>query len=270
MNSVRTEKSLLAVQNTAHLFLSTSDHGKVEYEILGVSDAVYESPKDGLLLGFDGTRGVRNIKLEHQILALPSGSFIQTSKTPKACVNSAFTGKDTGLVLQLQGQAPFDVELELGSASASSSNKRFNIHDIRTNEWPVELPNHQMSNAGRQEVRLLSVRDANGCKTIIDRSAFTSNRGDEFALARQQSPKAVFDVLESASIIAASSKKDVCVGESLDFVLQGSPPFTVNYEWEGKTRPVQVKNTLFSRLAEKPGKLFASHFFPRMSNSEAL
>lgn len=244
------------MQNTAHLFLTTDTPGRVEYEITGVSDSVYESPRDGTLFGLSSTKHVNVVRLEQQILALPTGTFANNAKPPKACVNSPLAGKDTGLALKLVGQAPFDVELEIGSPATSSSNKRFTVRDIKTNDWPVELPDYQMTLAGKHEIKVISVRDAKGCKGTVDRSAFTKEKSkDDFALVRQQqqSPMAVVDVLESASIIPARAGKDVCVGENLDFILQGSPPFSVSYEWEGKVRSVPVRNTLFSRVAEKAG-----------------
>lgn len=255
-DGVKSEKSLLAVQNSAHLFLATNTPGRVDYEITGVSDAVYDSPRDGTLFGLSGTKHVNSIRLDQQILSLPTGSFIKTSRPPKACVNTALAGRDLGLTLQLVGQAPFDVEVEIGSPAITTSNKRFTVRDIKTNEWPVQLPEYHMAQPGKHEVKLLSVRDANGCKGVVERSAYTENKSkDDFSLVRQQSPKALIDVLESASIIPARAGKDVCVGENIDFILQGSPPFTVNYEWEGKPLSVPVRSTSFSRLAEKPGTL---------------
>lgn len=254
--SGRAEKSLLAVQNTAYLLLSTGQPGKVEYEITGVSDSLYEGFRDGRLFGLGKSDQVKTIRLEQQVLGLPSGSFKPTSKPAKACVNSPLAGKDTGLTLQLVGQAPFDVELEVGGAGSGANSRRFPVHDIKSNEWPVELPDYNLANAGKHEVRLISVADAHGCKSVVDRAALTASKTpDDFALVRHQPLKAGIDVLESASIVAANPRKDICVGESLDFILQGSPPFSVNYQWEGKNHPVQVRNTQFSRIAEKAGTL---------------
>ena len=38
------------------------------------------------------------------------------------------------------------------------------------------------------------------------------------------------EVAETADIAAVSSREDYCVGEVVDFSLQGSPPWTVAYD----------------------------------------
>jgi nucleoporin POM152 len=65
---------------------------------------------------------------------------------------------------------------------------------------------------GRYEVSIVSMSDISDCEQMIyetDRLSTT------------------VEVVESARIVPVSQNKDLCVGDTLDFLLQGKAPWTI-------------------------------------------
>ena len=73
--------------------------------------------------------------------------------------------------------------------------------------------------SGTWTLALDEVRDATGCAASL---------ADQPALR--------LDVVETAGIAPASTRTDYCVGEQIDYVLQGMPPWTVHYTFNGRER----------------------------------
>ena len=246
-------KSLFAVQGLANLVLATEQSGLHTYEFSGVSDSIYSKASDGLILNPSASRHVKSVKLEQTVHDLPSGVFRTEGKAPRYCVHDEFGSRSstaTGLVLHLTGQAPFDLELEVKAAGSAQPPGTFPIH-ATSHEWPVVLP-FAFSTAGRYEVTLWSVRDANGCERIIDRSASTSppTTKDKQVV---RAPSGSVDVADTASIAPVQPGRHHCVGDNLDFVLQGIAPWTITYEFNGQAKTITSRSNTFSRLAELPG-----------------
>lgn len=251
----RKNKSLFAVQPHANLALSTTEAGPHAYEIESVSDAVYEKGSDGRLLDETAARHISKIRFEQEVLPLPSATFRQDSKPPRYCVDDELgrSSTSTGLLLHLTGKAPFDLELEVKAVGSSNKPTRFPVHNIETNDWSVVIP-FAFKKAGKHEVTVWSVRDANGCETIVDKTAKTgASQWDEEQRQVVRAPAATVDVADVATIKALSPQSDHCVGESLDFLLQGISPWTITYLWQGQQNQVTTRKNTFSRLAEKQG-----------------
>jgi len=62
------------------------------------------------------------------------------------------------------------------------------------------------------------------------------------------------EVVESARIVPVSKAEDLCVGDTLDFLLQGKAPWVIEYEWLGRQHKVTSSASRFSRYAEEPGE----------------
>lgn len=249
------------MQSHANLALSTTQAGVHVYEIESISDSIYENGSDGRLLDQASSQQVKKIRFEQEVLALPSAVFKQESKPPRYCVNDELgrSTTSTGLALSLVGKAPFDLELEVRAVGSSNKPTRFPVHNVATNEWPVVVP-FAFQKSGRHEVTLWSVRDANGCETIVDKTAKTGNQwDDDHKQVIRRAPAAVVDVADIASIKALSARTDHCVGDSLDFVLQGISPWTISYLWQDQPKQVISRKNTFSRLAEKEGVFAITH-----------
>lgn len=233
---------LQAIQSRADLTLYTATAGHHTYTFTGVSDSLYTdlAPK-GLVAPKQGKPGV--VRLEQDVFALPSAHF---SHGPKRgfCVNDELASRSSDdLVLRLEGAAPFEVELEVREDGHRHS-KRYTVPNIPSNDWPVTLP-YGLKQAATHSIAIRRVKDAHGCETLIDRSSP--------AAGSQPKTLVAIPVAEIATIQPVSTQTDHCVGDFLDFVVQGAPPFTVKYEFEGKQHVVPLTSAKFQRLATKPG-----------------
>jgi nucleoporin POM152 len=112
--------------------------------------------------------------------------------------------------IRLSGKAPFVLGLAVRKP-ASSVVKTYEI-DVAGKEWALDLPQHVMDVVGRHEIAITSLRDQSGCDWAV---------GDGDVLV------GAVEVVESARIVAVNAVEDLCVGDTLDFLLQGKAPWTI-------------------------------------------
>ena len=170
-------------------------------------------------------------------MARPTAHFVERDRAPIYCVKESLNERDHGLEMRFSGIPPFRAEFEVAPEGSHMSQRYSDVH-ISSKTWQLSLA-HTLSEPGPFSVFLRRVVDATGCER-------TYARGTKGTFAR-------LEVVEIASISAVQVQKDHCVGESLDFVLQGASPWTVNYEFNGKKQSVSSKDSRFSRVAESPG-----------------
>lgn len=230
-----------AIQSHASLTLFTAEAGHHVYEITGVSDSLYTSPSS---LGL-----VTPIKLEQEVWSLPGAHFSHGAKHG-FCVHDELASRSSeDLVLELQGQAPFSVELEV-KEEGKRGTKKFTVPEIKSHRWPISLP-YKLHTPNPHSIAVRRVVDAHGCESLFDSAP--SSASSNALTSIKKSSFALVSVSETASIAPVSSQVDHCVGDFLDFVVQGSPPFTVKYEFEGKKHSVPLKGSQFQRLATEEG-----------------
>jgi nucleoporin POM152 len=82
------------------------------------------------------------------------------------------------------------------------------------------------------------MKDASGCGYAFEDAAVLSTP---------------VDVVETARVVPISHDVDVCVGDTLDFLLQGTAPWIVEYKWDKRTYAVTSSAARFSRSADAPG-----------------
>lgn len=251
MQGKRRKTAFTSALSTTNLELSTALQGWHTYIINTVGDAVY-APSH--LQGFS-TESPR--RLEQMILSLPGASFASTSSKhhkPSLCVGDSLDRLSSLPVLKLQGQAPFTVTFEVGSITSSSpSNRgaaayRFTRSGIKSHDYKLSLSNDEFAfgSKGLWSIRVVQVTDANNCQSAPTHDGKRAGQDDK-AL--------VIEVAETADIAAVSTRQDYCIGEMVEFALQGSPPWTVSYDFNGKSAHAAVTTAEFSRVAEKPGVL---------------
>ncbi|WWC88087.1 uncharacterized protein L201_002991 [Kwoniella dendrophila CBS 6074] len=218
----RTSKhSLKSAQETGVLHLS-SEPGQHRYDFLNLVDGNY--PNTDI-----------KMSLEHEVYSRPSLSFIKSNSKP-LCLDSSLTNTDAKI--QLKGKSPFKINLSIRKP-ISKKIQSFTIPNIKDNEWILNLPEFELNEIGRYEITLNSLEDQSGCQQII-------NEQDEL--------RSIIEVVESAKIVSVdNTKTDLCVGDSLDFLLQGKSPWTIEYEWQGKSHKVTSSASRFSRFAEEKG-----------------
>lgn len=231
---------LASIQSRADLTLYTGSAGHHTYQFSGVGDSLYTDPDAaGLVAPTGGRRGL--LRLEQDVFSLPSASFLHGPKHG-FCVNDPLASRSgDDLILKLEGQAPFEVEIEVREEGHRTP-KTFTIPNISTKEWPLVLP-LDLHTPSSHSISIRRVQDANGCIRLVDS---TVTKG----AARTS---LVVPVAEIASIAPVLPSLDACVGDFLEYVVQGAPPFTVKYSFEGKERSVPLQTSKFTRLAAEPG-----------------
>ncbi|KAL9937642.1 hypothetical protein V8E36_003187 [Tilletia maclaganii] len=228
-----------SAQEQSSFQVLTSTPGWHIYELLDVGDALYD-PK---ALANDAPGKV----LEQFIHPLPSAS-LQHAKDLSFCVGDALDGRASATkaqpVVNLVGTPPFAFDFQITHESTGLT-KKFHRTDVASHRSVVELSpaEFNFSATGTWKMNLLKVADGNGCETILD----GERAGKGLALS--------MEVAETASIASVGDREDYCVGESVDFLLQGNPPWMVEYEFSGKRLKASSKEAMFSRIADKPGKL---------------
>lgn len=231
-------QELQSIQKTAQFELSTSSPGHRIYEIRGLSDATYTAlTKEGLLAP-EGSSKSGLLRLEQDVLARPTALFLEQDRKPVYCVKESLSeSRPHTPTLKLTGLPPFRVEFEI-TPDGSHMSQRYSDVLIKSNEWKLELP-HIFSEPGSYAIHIRNIVDATGCTKKI----LKGTKGTYTSL----------DVAEIASISAVQPQTDHCVGESIDFTLQGASPWTVVYDFNGKKQTVSSKDSRFSRIAESPG-----------------
>ncbi|KDN46128.1 hypothetical protein K437DRAFT_223794 [Tilletiaria anomala UBC 951] len=222
--------SLTVPQESAYVPLHTDEPGWHRYSLIGVGDALYSNQA-----GKYGT-------LEQMVFDNPSATFTSTSAST-FCLHDTLTSSDKPPSLQLRGRPPFTVKVDVQSPSATIQS--FLIDGIPQASATLDLARFgfEFNQTGRWSAAIRSVLDGNGCWTDYDTH---SGEGDG---------RITFDVLETAGIASVGVRDDFCVGEAIEFTLQGSPPWTVVYGFNGRNSSAKVRESLFSRIAEKPGVL---------------
>lgn len=188
----RTSRHILkSAQEIGILHLST-EPGSHRYDFLSLADGNY-------------LKTDVSIALEHEVFGRPSASFVKhTSRA--LCLDSTL---ETDAKILLKGQGPWILSLSVRKPASTS----ITTHTVTiTNpEWTVSLP-QVLEDIGRYEVMISKVEAVSGCEWV-------SGETDEL--------RSMVEVVESARIVPVDEKEDLCVGDSLDFLLQGKAPWTI-------------------------------------------
>lgn len=234
----RQVQELQSVQKHAQFELSTGSAGHRVYDFKSMSDATYSTLSKDSLQSPVGSAKQHVVRLEQDVLARPTAAFADAEQRPVFCVRDSLqTSRAQSPTLRLTGQAPFRVELEI-SPDGSHMSQRYSDILVKSNTWKLDLP-HTFSEPGPYTIHLRKVVDSTGCERLIP-------RGAKGSFAR-------LEVAEIASITAVQPQVNHCVGDSIDFVLQGAAPWNIQYDFEGKKQKVTNRDSRFSRVAEQAG-----------------
>lgn len=212
------ERTLNSAQDMGILHLDTAP-GHHVYEFSTVSDSNYQKTP------------VR-FSLEHNVHSRPSATFAKQN-TRSLCRDSPLL---TDAKIRMSGKAPFT--LQLGVRRPASADISQHTIQVDGNEWKVDLAEVILTDVGRYEIALMEMADASGCRYAFDDAAILSTS---------------LDVVETAKVVPITHDVDVCVGDTLDFLLQGTAPWIVEYEWDARLYTVTSSAARFSRSADAPG-----------------
>ena len=202
------QPSFSSIQSTAHFQLQTSTSGRVYYEVTAIGDASYPVQRHSAIPPSS------RLQFEQQVFARPT-AFFKRSDRVSYCLNDAFTYRgdlSTDGIVVMRGTPPFVLELSIKNLASSEIYKE--VVETPLHEWRLDIPMYTFRTVGPHLVTIDSIRDASGCP-----------HSDLDVVRRQL----WIDVAESAVIVPFDRREDYCVGEALQFQLEGTPPWKIQY-----------------------------------------
>ncbi|KAF9056084.1 hypothetical protein BJ165DRAFT_1430770 [Panaeolus papilionaceus] len=223
-----------SIQPRTRFQLQTSTPGRMYYEVKQIGDTAYPLNKNrDVVISRD-----KRLLFEQQVSVRPAARFKNRNRMVY-CLNDALSPLDLsssdGVVI-LEGTPPFTVTLSVKNIAASHIDTR--TINVPTNTWRLDLPTYHFHSIGPHLVSIETVVDASGCEQAALDPLFRS---------------VWVDVAESASIIPFERREDVCVGDLLQFQLEGIPPWTIGYKVNGKSHTQEAKTSPLSLIQQQPG-----------------
>jgi nucleoporin POM152 len=228
-------QSFTSLQTEHRVQLQTSQPGRVVYEVTAVGDAKYSVKDEHVHSSKDHPRW------EQQVLGRPAAYF-KTAARLSYCLNDALVPRPESHLSQdgvvvFEGKVPFIVSFSIHNLASSET--RQETKEFNTHEWHLDFPEYTFSTVGSYLIAIDSVRDASSCEEIIDETA-------------QRSIWA--DVAETAMIVPFERRTDVCVGDLLQFQLEGMAPWTITYRFNNKVQKTIQKTPKYTTVANVAGE----------------
>ncbi|WFD27155.1 hypothetical protein MNAN1_002151 [Malassezia nana] len=212
--------TLSTAQESAEIELDDRVPGWHTYEVVEVGDAYYARGRAARAM------------LEHYVHVRPRGAFTST-QVVTACVGDDSVAWPS---LQLHGTPPFHVTVQLRPRQTQGAG---NVSDVVlvTHTHTLTVP------------PALAPRQPGAWELVVTRI--------EDAHCVEAAPDAVLrlEMIESAGVLPTTARSDYCVGERIDFVLQGTSPWTVEYSFNGRVSHVVSRTAELVRVADRPGRL---------------
>ena len=216
-----TSKAILrAGTHSVILQMDTFEAGLHSYKLHNIADYNYDktNPK---------------VSLEQIVWKRPKAWFVRPHHIHHFCKDDH--SREEGLVIQFDGPPPYSLELAV-SHGPSSRVEVVRIPKIETTSYRFTPPERILS-VGQHVINILKVTDGRGCYSSVQSSETTAKV-----------------VIGTAPMITPDDTlQDICVGDRVSYTLSGSPPFMVEYSFNGIAKRVEERSTTFRRLAERPG-----------------
>ncbi|KAI6027286.1 hypothetical protein BKA83DRAFT_4048958, partial [Pisolithus microcarpus] len=160
------------------------------------------------------------------------------------CLNDILGPKDPALpnsTILLDGTPPFQLKLLIKNLAAN----KVHVENIEVNDriWRLNLPSYYFTSVGPYQVMIHSVLDLPPCKQ---------------AMVDPLHQSIWIDVSKTAAIIPLEKTKDFCVGDIIQFKLEGTPPWMIRYHINGKCYTQDAKASPFSILQWQSGNFMIS------------
>ncbi|KAF7307041.1 hypothetical protein MIND_00497200 [Mycena indigotica] len=224
-----------SIQTRTRFLLTTSNPGRIYYEVKQVGDAAYPLSKHKAAVIPRSQR----LLFEQQINRRPSARFRSRDRM-SFCLHDSFSAQDhfsnDGLVV-LEGIPPFQLQLSIKNYGTSHV-ERMTI-ETWDSVWKLDLPSYEFKTIGPHLVLLESIADASGCA---------------HAPLDPLSTSVWVDVAETPAIIPVDRREHYCVGDVSQFQLEGIPPWTIGYTINGKMYSEEAKTSPFSLIQQQAGE----------------
>lgn len=214
----------------ASLGLQNSKAGDYAYTFTGVSDGIY-SQDDLKAFAFD------KIVVKQTVNSRPTASFPDRGKIYKICVNTDPEDSTVEPIpISFTGNGPFTVSLTVQHESTGKSDK-IEVKGVTSKKHLIRNI-YEGLGLGKHTIRINSISDGNGC----GRSFF------------KEDERVYIFVSDVPYLTQLNAKTDYCVGERIEFALNGVAPFEISYDFGGVKQKAATRSP-FSRLAASPGNL---------------
>ncbi|KAG0258256.1 hypothetical protein BG011_003411 [Mortierella polycephala] len=218
----------MSQHSTMRLPIMTEQAGTISYQFETLSDATYKN--------IEVRHEKRIVVFKHLVRSPPRATLINTEKQ-FYCKNE-ITGANEKIAIKIEdGVGPYTLAIEIMRPYQAVAEKLY-AHDVVPRngvyEWTLSA---RFTDMGLYKVSILRVTDINGCSA-----------GGTSAVE--------FDVLDTPSITPLRSITDTCVGDKLEYSIQGeAPPFMVYYSLDETNHSAKLdeKRRLFSYETTKPG-----------------
>ena len=223
----RTKEEISAAMTTAQIRLRTNEPGKYRYEFTHLSDAVYDDPKN---LGSP-------FVIEQEVQPLPTAKFVDSGEPYLYCADTSFDNpKKNGIPILISGSLPVTIQLELRN-DLQRDVEFIELKDISEERYFFVPPPHSLTH-GLHILTIVEVKDSKECIS-----------------QPSENNRARFIVADEASISPLEPQEHHCVGDRISYALQGTSPWQIEYEFDGKRNLAKTSSPTFSRIAEKRGNL---------------
>ena len=236
-SSAISRKAFDAPLSKASISMDTSKPGHYTYQFSALADNLYNDNKN-----FDP------LIVKQRVNAKPSAGFAKPGQSFKFCMEEQ--EHEDKIPITLTGVAPFYVEVEV-KHQAGSSPDLYRIPSIDSNTYGMRIPRQHLR-LGTQQVRIRTVRDARGCQQKYENGT----------------PSIQIQLYDAPSIYPLESRQDYCVGERIAYTLSGTPPFDIQYDFNGRWN-AKSQTTNFRRIAEKPGEFIITSISDKASECRA-
>ena len=226
---------------TAQIHLQTKEPGKYRYEFTHLSDAVYDDAKN---LGDP-------FVVEQTVRALPTAKFVESAEPYVYCADTSFDDpKTNGIPILITATSPVTLVLEMRHELRQT--ETIKLSDITDKQYFFIPPKHALTH-GVHVLVIAEIIDSQGCVS-----------------QPSQNNRATFNVADEASIFPLEPQQHHCVGDRISYALQGTSPWQIEYEFDGKRNVAKTANPTFSRIAEKKGNLTIVSVTDRASSCKSF
>lgn len=199
-----------SIQPRTSFQLHTNEAARIYYEVKQIGDAAYPLVKNKNAVIPRSER----LLFEQQVLMRPTARFKNHNRI-SYCLNDALVPHDAagpdGLIT-LEGTPPFHLQLSVRNLATSETyTEMVELHD---SSWKLHIPSYTFRSVGPHLVTIESVRDASNCEQTVPDTLHRS---------------IWVDVAETAAIVPFDRREDFCVGDAIQFQLEGTPPWAIGY-----------------------------------------
>ncbi|KAI0964418.1 hypothetical protein AcW1_001243 [Taiwanofungus camphoratus] len=224
-----------SIQPRTSFQLHTNEAARIYYEVKQIGDAAYPLVKNKNAVIPRSER----LLFEQQVLMRPTARFKNHNRI-SYCLNDALVPHDAagpdGLIT-LEGTPPFHLQLSVRNLATSETyTEMVELHD---SSWKLHIPSYTFRSVGPHLVTIESVRDASNCEQTVPDTLHRS---------------IWVDVAETAAIVPFDRREDFCVGDAIQFQLEGTPPWAIGYRVNGKSLIQDAKISPFSIVQQQSGE----------------